>query len=355
MLKKIKSVFFIKRIFSYISETNLLNLIEYNRALQKNLDKSLLNYKLKSGKYIINQTNNKAKIYSSYNDKLIIECEYLNGKKNGIYKEYDNNGTLIIECEYLNGKKNGKYKTYNERGNLILDAEYSNDKLMNIFNYDKINWMINGLHDGNGFIKEKNQEGKISFEIEYVNGNIRKIRHYYDNGKLKVEEEHLNEGIKFNKIKEYYKNGQLKSDIECLNEIKWNLKEYDKNNNIINYLKEGKGHIKEFDDNFNLIFEGEYLNGVRNGKGKEYEPSGFISEKELKQEGENFKEPKEKELVYEGEYLNGERNGKGKEYYNGKLIFEGEYLYNKRIRGKEYCKKNLVFEGEYLHNRKFEG
>ena len=30
--------------------------------------------------------------------------------------------------------------------------------------------------------------------------------------------------------------------------------------------------------------------------------------------------------IYEGEYLNGERNGKGKEYNNNKLIFEGEYL-----------------------------
>ena len=28
--------------------------------------------------------------------------------------------------------------------------------------------------------------------------------------------------------------------------------------------------------------------------------------------------------IYEGEYLNGERNGKGKEYYeNGELWFEG--------------------------------
>ena len=36
-------------------------------------------------------------------------------------------------------------------------------------------------------------------------------------------------------------------------------------------------------------------------------------------------------LVYEGEYLNGERNGKGKEYYdNGRLRFEGEYLNGKR-------------------------
>ena len=31
-------------------------------------------------------------------------------------------------------------------------------------------------------------------------------------------------------------------------------------------------------------------------------------------------------LKFEGEYLNGKRNGKGKEYYyNGKLEFEGEY------------------------------
>ena len=31
-------------------------------------------------------------------------------------------------------------------------------------------------------------------------------------------------------------------------------------------------------------------------------------------------------LKFEGEYLNGERNGKGNEYnYNGKLWVEGEY------------------------------
>ena len=31
-------------------------------------------------------------------------------------------------------------------------------------------------------------------------------------------------------------------------------------------------------------------------------------------------------LIFEGEYINGEKNGKCKEYYdNGKLKFEGEY------------------------------
>ena len=37
-------------------------------------------------------------------------------------------------------------------------------------------------------------------------------------------------------------------------------------------------------------------------------------------------------VIQEGEYINGKRNGKGKEYdYNGKLIFEGEYLNGERI------------------------
>ena len=71
-------------------------------------------------------------------------------------------------------------------------------------------------------------------------------------------------------------------------------------------MKNGKGI--EYDDDGNLIFEGEYLNDERNGKGKEYyyDNGG---------------------LIFEGQYLNGKRNGKGKEHgYDGILEFEGEYI-----------------------------
>ena len=47
-----------------------------------------------------------------------------------------------------------------------------------------------------------------------------------------------------------------------------------------------------------MRFEGEYLNGLKNGKGKEY-----MLEK----------------LIFEGEFLNGKKNGKGKEYFDGKI------------------------------------
>ena len=47
--------------------------------------------------------------------------------------------------------------------------------------------------------------------------------------------------------------------------------------------------------------------------------------------------------MFEGEYLNGLKNGKGKEYYkNGQIEFEGEYLYDRKWTGKGYDKLNNV-------------
>ena len=95
-------------------------------------------------------------------------------------------------------------------------------------------------------------------------------------------------------------------------------------NNYIHYqgkyiIYEEKGIGKEYDSNSNtdkLIFEGQYLNGIRNGKGIEYYYD---------------------KILYDGEYLNGKRNGKGKEYnrFSGNLIFEGEYLNGKDEMEKE--------------------
>ena len=76
-------------------------------------------------------------------------------------------------------------------------------------------------------------------------------------------------------------------------------------------ISENNGKFKECNIfNNEIIYYGEYSNGKRNGKGKEFKYGN---------------------LIFEGEYLNGKRNGKGKEYYNGKLRFEGEYLNGKRL------------------------
>ena len=69
-------------------------------------------------------------------------------------------------------------------------------------------------------------------------------------------------------------------------------------------MKNGKGEVKEYNlcallykndaaqeihhiDTYYLKFEGEYLNGEKNGKGREYDAKN--------------------NLIYEGEYINGKR------------------------------------------------
>jgi len=110
MLENIKSVFFIKLIFSFVDEERKLKMLKYNKSLQNKIDISLLNYQLFKGNYIIYETNRLGKEYDSYGT-LLYEGEYLNGKRNGKGKEYCEN-VLIFEGEYLNGKINGKAKFY---------------------------------------------------------------------------------------------------------------------------------------------------------------------------------------------------------------------------------------------------
>ena len=53
MLENIKSSYFIKKLFSYVDEKEKLEVVKYNKSLQKNIDISIINYKYFRGKYII--------------------------------------------------------------------------------------------------------------------------------------------------------------------------------------------------------------------------------------------------------------------------------------------------------------
>ena len=140
------------------------------------------------------------------------------------------------------------------------------------------------------------------------------MKEYYSNGSIKFQGDYV-DGKKWNAEIEFrnelytLKNGKgTFVEFELIypsTRIIYNICEYE------NGLKNGK--VKRYCNNF-LCFEGEYKNGLINGKGKEYSKY---------------------RLKFEGEYLNGERNGKGKKFNNdGKLIFDGEYLYGYQRKGK---------------------
>ena len=176
MLKDIKSSYFIKIILFHLNDAKKFKIIKYNKTLQKILNIKLIDYINFSKRYIIYESNIIGTIgreYNFENDALIFEGtyknkerngrgteyfsnqtiigEYLNGIRNGKFKEYIN-GHLIFEGDYLNGKRNGKGKNYSQKGVLIFDGEYLNGKKWNGKGFNNINNTIYELKNGEGYI-----------------------------------------------------------------------------------------------------------------------------------------------------------------------------------------------------------
>ena len=111
-------------------------------------------------------------------------------------------------------------------------------------------------------------------------------------------------------------------------------------------FKSGKinGKRKIYNNKGNLIFEGDYLNGVKHGKGKEYHyiDIGFIG----------FAIPIKFDyiqFIYEGDYSRGKKNGKGKEYLLfSYLIYEDKNL--SEIILQKYERRNNNFNRNYIYD-----
>ena len=173
-------------------------------------------------------------------DYLVYEGDYLEGKKTGFGKIYnEKTGILFYEGELLNCEKHGKGKLNDKEGNLKIEGDFIKDKI----NYK------------NGFIKEY-EDGKLSTETEYLDEIPLRAKHYnkegiaileyqdskckdyYDNGKLKQEGDYY---YGYNGImKKYYENGKLLFEGEVKNNKRRNGKEYDENGEIIDEIKNGE-------------------------------------------------------------------------------------------------------------------
>ena len=137
----------------------------------------------------------------------------------------------------------------------------------------------------------------------------------------------------------------------------------------------------KYDQFGNKIFEGKYINGMKNGFGKEYNYIGGILFEGVYLNGKRWigsEHDFTKNLIYEikegKRYINNiEYKNKNlyygedgsfnkyiikKEYYDNTVLeFEGEYLYEERnVYGKLHDKKgNLIYEGKFSYGKIFEG
>ena len=220
---------------------------------------------------------------------------------------------MIYEGEYLNGKRNEKGKSFDKDGKIIFEGEF--------FNNNELNGIAN-VNYNDEIISE-------SAIYEYRNGKINgKVKIYY-NDNLHFEGEYL---YNYKLRGKLYIKGNIEYNGEFLYGKKWNGNGYDESGKIVYTLKNGNGGIKEYNFQDELIYKGEYLNGKRNGKGKNY---------------------KDNKIIFEGEYKNG-LLWCGKEYLKNQLIFEGEYKKCLRWngKGKEYDDKDkLKIEFEYIYKK----
>ena len=220
MIKKIRASFIVKTIFQYLIDERKFKLIIYNKGIKKILNIDILDYKRFSGKYIIYEKDGFAKEFNGHDRHLIYEGEYLNGKRNGKGKEYDDNNELIYVGNYLNGLKwCGTWKEIrNSKDNkkiLLTEYKFGLKRDLNMLIYNKHDRLIyegghyKGKRHGKG--KEYYEHGSLAFDGEYLNDHKMRGKQFFENGKVEFEGEFLFDEKWNGKV--YDKYGKLSHEI----------------------------------------------------------------------------------------------------------------------------------------------
>ena len=266
--------------------------------------------------------------------------------------EYETDNNRLINRNIYISEYTKEKKLLNIKGKIININKYEfkyNSSIDYNLNGNPIflenNFGIFGIHKGIDEDKKENYGYLIYPIINIITIDINKRR---NNGKY-INDKYIWEDGK------YYK-GEYKDNKPNGKGIKY----YSNGNilyegNFINGKFDGKG--KYYYDN-GMYFIGEYKNGLRHGKGIQYYSNGNI-----KYEGDwlNDKfEGKGKYIWENGEYYigqekNGLRHGKGIEYYsNGKLRYKGNFVNDEKNGiGHYIIESGEYYIGQFKNNFKY--
>ena len=74
--------------------------------------------------YVHGKAEGNVKMYYPDTKKLVLDCMYADGKRNGYYKYYFDNGNMHEDGFYKDGTKHGHWKMYTPEGSLEQEGEY---------------------------------------------------------------------------------------------------------------------------------------------------------------------------------------------------------------------------------------
>jgi antitoxin component YwqK of YwqJK toxin-antitoxin module len=280
--------------------------------------------------------------YLEYKKGFLISRERINrtdanGRKQGRWKYFYDNEKIRLEGTFKDDKRNGYFKEYDQEGNLLTVKKFINDteqievqetaslKLKTDYYPDgKVKTV--GSYNGDtpeGVRREYNQEGKITggyvftkgvltgegitdeegnkegdWKQYYTDGTLRSVgsyskgktignwKYYYENGKLESEGKYTKSGLPDGLWRWYFEDGSIR-----------------RSQSFIAGMEDGE--YEEHDETGRLIVKGQYAEGVEEG--------------DWIYDFGNYRET--------GSYKSGARFGTWKSYYNdGQLRFEGNYL-----------------------------
>lgn len=276
-----------------------------------------------------------------FNDYLIDKQNInrvVEGKKEGIWREYYDNGKVKSEHHYTNDQLDGYQKDYNQTGNLVLKQLYNDGKVVDLGKNDTLNIeerlefddqkrvIKRGYYQNNipvGIHREYNTDGSVKNSFTYDNdGHIvsqgivkddgsreGKWEYYFEDGEVKssgLYENNRQQG----EWKYFFKGGtneQIGSFNRGVLNGRWDWFYPDGKKLRIENFERGKrnGSFVEFSKSGDTLSVGNYIDGEKNG----------------------FWKTNYGDVVEEGNYVNDLKEGIWKTFYNsGKLYYQGNYI-----------------------------
>lgn len=249
--------------------------------------------------------NGKIISLTEYHNNYIISRERINrkngqGLKQGLWKEFYEDGKVYKEMHYTDNELDGLYKEFNPNGSLSLIMKYEKGKIIEeqeeMISQQELDIRREFSSDGN-MIFQGSYKKNIPVGIHrYYNaeGEVINAKIFDDSGRLVSEGIVDEEGERKGPWKDFYYTGELRSQGLFLNNKR--------SGNWIFYFKNG---MKEQ--------EGMYLNGLPDGLWTWYYDTGELLREENyfngREDGEMVEYDKNGNIISKGNYINGEKEG----------------------------------------------
>ena len=208
-----------------------------------------------------------------YADSTIAKTiPFADGREEGLAREYADDGRVITLTTYKKGyivarerinrtdsegRKQGAWKFFHDNGLVSIEGRYTND-------------------EKDGYFKSYDKNGKLLETSKWVNG---------------VQQEDVAELARLEVVKDYHQNGQVAIVQTYKNDVPQGVRrEYDEQGNLVagayyeNGLKTGSGITltngvrngawEEFFPDGSLRAEGSYADGLKTGRWNYYHPNG---------------------------------------------------------------------------------